>query len=116
MSAHCASLMFMEDHLFAMTQRPAALVCSGAFRAVSSAWLRVFSCGGRTVSERDVRFREAIGIVHPDLRPAAENQVEVVRNVHAAAANVVYQTVLLGKAQDLAVRITLGDVDHVAEV
>lgn len=108
--------MFMEDHLFAMTQRPAALVCSGAFRAVSSAGLRVFSCGGGTVSKRDVRFWETVWIVHRDLRPAAENQVEIVRDVHAAAADVIDDCVLLGEAQDLAVRIALCDVDHVAEV
>lgn len=108
--------MLVKHHLIATAELPAAAVSQRTFRAVPAAEYRIAAGGRRTVTVPDVRLREIVRIDHLHPLPGAEDHVQVLRNNPAVAEKIVHDLVLLGEAEDLALRIASGNVNHVREV
>lgn len=106
----------MKYHLLAGLKRPAAGVCRRAVGAVAEAGDGIVPCRRAAVTVTDVRFRQIVRVLHFQTLPRGKDNMQVRREAFAGIEVCVHELVLLGKAEDLAVQITLGDQHHLAEI
>lgn len=108
--------VFVEDDLLSWLQGPAAAVSAGALCAVPAALLGVRARRRGPVPVPHMGLREAVRVDHREIAPGTQDEMQV-RGERTGLGQVrIDQLVPLSEAEDLAVRLAAGDLDHAGEI